>query len=59
MMKADEVWYPPDFFLITIHDIIIEQFDGWNGFESGIQPYHEFVEEAKKARNLQKSFSIA
>ena len=48
-VKEDEVWYPPDDFLIYAHDIMIERYGYWSGFEVGIEPYHHFIEEMKNA----------
>ena len=46
----NEVWYPPDWFLEQIHQIMIERYGGYTGFESGLEPYHHFVEEARKLK---------
>jgi death-on-curing family protein len=57
-VKANEVWYPSDWFLITIHDMMIERYGGWTGFESGIEPHHQFIEEAKKTEGIYRKASV-
>ncbi len=54
----DEVWYPPDWFLIRINEIMIEQYGGYLGFEVGIEPYHHFIEEMKNEEDIYAKASI-
>lgn len=58
-VKEGEVWYPPDEFLVYAHDIMIERYGYWSGFELGLEPYHHFIEEAKalKAYIVKQRFS--
>jgi len=51
-VEQGEIWYPPDGFLIEVHDILIKRYGGWLGFELGLEPYHHFIEEAKKAQGI-------
>ncbi len=57
-VKEGEVWYPPDEFLVYAHDIMIERYGYWSGFETGIEPYHHFVEEAKNAEGIYRKAAI-
>ena len=50
--EQGEVWYPPDEFLIAVHDIMIKRYGGWLGFELGLEPYHHLIEEARKAEGI-------
>jgi death-on-curing family protein len=53
-----DVWYPPDWFLIQIHDMMIERFGGFTGFETGLKPYNHFIEEAKNAEGIYRKAAI-
>ena len=57
-VNEGEVWYPPDEFVILAHDIMIRRYGGWTGFESGMEPYHHFVEEAKNAESIHRKAAI-
>ncbi len=51
-VKEGEIWYPPDGFLIRAHDIMIECYGYWSGFELGIEPYHNIIKEAEEVEGL-------
>jgi len=57
-VKEGEVWYPPDEFLIYAHDIMIERYGYWSGFEVGLEPYHRFIEEIKNIEGIYRKASI-
>ncbi len=50
--KEGEVWYPPDEFLVEVHDLMVKRYGGWLGFELGLEPYHYILEVAKKAEGI-------
>ena len=54
----NEVWYPSDWFLIQINEIMIDRYGGFKGFESGLEPYHHFIEEAKSAEGICRKAAI-
>jgi hypothetical protein len=51
-IAPNEVWYPPDWFLTTIHDMMIKRYCGWTGLESGLEPYHKFIKEARNTEAI-------
>ena len=57
-VNENEVWYPPEWFLIAIHDMMIQRYGGWTGFESGIEPYRHFIEEAKNAEGIYRKAAV-
>jgi death-on-curing family protein len=57
-VKEVEVWYPPDEFLVYAHDIMIERYGYWSGFELGLEPYHHIVEEMKNADDIYRKAAI-
>jgi len=54
----DQVWYPPDWFLIEIHDMMIKRYGGWEGLDLGLEPYHNIIKEAKDADGIFRKASI-
>ena len=57
-VKEGEVWYPPDEFLVYAHDLMIERYGYWSGFELGLEPYHLIVAEMKKAEGIYRKAAI-
>ena len=57
-INPDEVWYPPDWFLEQINKLMIERYGGYTGFESGLEPYHHFVEEAKNTEGIYRKGAV-
>lgn len=57
-VKEGEVWYPPDDFLVLAHGIMIERYGGFTGFETGLEPYHQFIEEAKNTEGIYNKAAI-
>ena len=53
-----EVWYPPDDFLIYAHDLMIECYGYWSGFELGMEPYHHLIEEIKNTEGIYRKAAI-
>ena len=53
-----EVWYPPAWFLVKVHDIMIERVGGYTGFDVGLAPYDCFIEEAKAAEGINLKAAI-
>ena len=53
-----EVWYPPDWFLVEVHDVMIRRIGGWTGFEVGLEPYQHILEEAEKAEGIYRKAAI-
>lgn len=51
-INPEEVWYPPDWFILQVHDIMIERYGGYSGLEQGLEPYNHIVEEAKKTEGI-------
>ena len=51
-VKKGEVWYPPDEFLVYAHDVMIERYGYWSGFELGVEPYHHIIDEMKNADGI-------
>ncbi len=37
-VEEGKTWYPPDEFLVLAHDIMIERYGYWSGFEVGLEP---------------------
>jgi prophage maintenance system killer protein len=54
----DEVWYPPDRFLEQIHNIIIEQYGGYPGYELGLTPYQHILEQVREADGIYRKGAI-
>lgn len=54
----NEVWYPPDWFVIRMNTIMIERYGGYCGFELGIEQYHHFIEEARNAEGIYRKAAI-
>jgi len=54
----EEVWYPPDWFLEQIHDIMINRYGGYTGYESGLEPYHQIIQQVKKAEGIYRKGAI-
>ncbi|MGA3060199.1 MAG: hypothetical protein ABSD92_07490 [Candidatus Bathyarchaeia archaeon] len=54
----NEVWYPPDWFVVRMNEIMIHRYGGYCGFEVGIEPYHHFIEEIKNAEGIYRKASI-
>jgi hypothetical protein len=57
-VKEGEVWYPPDEFLVYAHDLMIERYGYWSGFELGLEPYHLIVKEMKKTDSIYRKAAI-
>lgn len=53
-----EVWYPPDCFLCQIHDIVIEKYGGYPGYELGLTPYQHIVEQVREADGIYRKGAI-
>lgn len=53
-----DVWYPPEWFLVEVHDIMIQQIGGWTGFEVGLGPYHHFLNDVKAAEGIYRKAAI-
>ena len=53
-----DVWYPPDWFIVAAHDVMIEPIGGWDGFDVGLKPYIYFLEEAKAAEGIYRKAAI-
>jgi prophage maintenance system killer protein len=49
---VDDVWYPPEWFVIEVHDAMIERIGGWKGLDVGLAPYQHFLEEVKAAEGI-------
>ena len=47
-----EVWYPPDLFLDQIHDIVIESYGGFPGYELGLEPYHHIIQQTRQVEGI-------
>jgi hypothetical protein len=57
-VNEGEVWYPPDEFLVYTHDIMIERYGYWSGFELGLEPYHHIIDEMKKTDGIYRKAAI-
>jgi hypothetical protein len=57
-VEEGKIWYPSDDFLIFAHDILIELYGYWSGFELGLEPYHCIIKEAEKAESIYRKASI-
>jgi hypothetical protein len=53
-----EVWYPPEWFLVEVHDVMINRIGGWTGFEVGLEPYKHFLKEVEKAEGIYRKAAI-
>ena len=38
--------------------MMIQRYGGWTGFESGIEPYHKFIDEARKTEGIYRKASV-
>ena len=54
----NEVWYPPEWFVVRMNEEMIRRYGGYSGFDVGIEPYHHFVEEAKKVEDIYRKASV-
>jgi hypothetical protein len=54
----NEVWYPPDWFLDQIHDIMIERYGGYTGYELGLEPYHHILKQVTEAEGIYRKGAI-
>ncbi|MCW4006323.1 MAG: type II toxin-antitoxin system death-on-curing family toxin [Candidatus Bathyarchaeota archaeon] len=57
-ISEDEIWYPPDEFVVVTHDLMIQRYGGYTGFETGLNPYYHFLEEVKKAQDIYMKAAI-
>ena len=57
-VEEDKIWYPSDDFLIFAHDIIIECYGYWSGFELGIEPYHHIINETEEVEGIYRKAAI-
>jgi death-on-curing family protein len=57
-VEEGKTWYPPDEFLVLAHDIMIERYGYWSGFEVGLEPYHRYIEEVKNAEGIYRKAAI-
>ena len=51
-VKEGKIWYPPDLFLDQIHDIMIEQYGGYPGYELGLEPYHHILQQVRETEGI-------
>ena len=56
--NPEEAWYPPDWFLEQINKLMIARYGGYTGFESGLEPFHHFIEEAKKTEGIYRKGAV-
>ena len=54
----DEVWYPSDSFLEQIHNIMINRYGGYTGYELGLEPYHQIIQQVKKTEGIYRKGAI-
>ena len=57
-VEEGKIWYPSDDFLIFAHDIIIECYGYWSGFELGIEPYHHIINETEEVEGVYRKAAI-
>jgi death-on-curing family protein len=57
-VEEGKIWYPSDDFLIFAHDIIIECYGYWSGFELGIEPYHHIINETEEVEGIYRKAAI-
>ena len=57
-VEEGKIWYPSDDFLIFAHDIMIECYGYWSGFELGIEPYHHIIKETEEAEGIYRKAAI-
>lgn len=44
--------------MVLAHDIMIERYGYWSGFEVGLEPYHCYIEEVKNAEGIYRKAAI-
>lgn len=54
----DDVWYPPEWFVVEVHDAMLQRIGGWAGLEVGLTPYQYFLEEMKAAEGIYRKAAI-
>jgi len=54
----NEVWYPSDWFLDQIHDIMIKRYGGYTGYELGIEPYHHIIQQVGEAEGIYRKGAL-
>ncbi|MBE3116877.1 type II toxin-antitoxin system death-on-curing family toxin [Candidatus Bathyarchaeota archaeon] len=57
-VKEDEVWYPPDWFLVSINEIMIKHYGGYTGFDLGLEPYQHIIKDAEEAQGIYRKAAL-
>lgn len=52
------IWYPTRNFVSRVHEIMIERFGGYPGFERGLGVFDVILEEAKSERSIYRKAAM-
>ncbi|MFZ7138178.1 MAG: hypothetical protein ACOWW1_07150 [archaeon] len=52
--KKQDIWYPDEKLVDTIHDTMIEKYGGWKGYERGVNVFSYILEEVKEIEGIYK-----
>jgi len=52
------MWYPDKDFVVWVHEVMLERFGGYSGFERGLGCFDMIVAKAKTARGLYRKAAV-
>jgi len=57
-MPRKRIWYPTEAFVIKTHEIMLEKFGGYPGFDRGIEVFDVILREVKEARGIYRKAAV-
>lgn len=58
MSSEEDVWYPDEELVARVHNIMLERYGGYPGFERGIQVFKYIIEDAKREKDIYRKAAI-
>lgn len=54
----DSVWYPKELFVEETHELILKEYGGYTGYETGIALFKVILKKAKEATGIYKKTAV-